>query len=91
MKSQQTEYEIVLLLTPTFSEQQAKDFIEEWKQTALKDCKVTFEDFWGKKTLAYSIKKEESAYYVVICFTGEGHVIAPLDEEIRLESKYCAI
>lgn len=87
MKIGQTEYEIVLLLTPSFSEEQAKEFVEEWKKTSLQGCDVTFEDYWGKKTLAYPIKKQDSAHYMVICCNAPGERIAPLDEEIRLESK----
>jgi len=87
MNQPENEYELVLLLTPSFSEDEAKEYVETFKAEKLKDSKVTFEDFWGKKTLAYTIKKENAAYYVVLHFTAFGNIISELDEDIRLTSK----
>ena len=39
---------------------------------------------WGKKRLAYEIKKRQYGYYVLIRFDGPGSMIKPLEREYRL-------
>jgi small subunit ribosomal protein S6 len=82
------EYELVLLLHPTLSQADAEGFVEDFiseKISPLPGGEVTFQDFWGRKRLAYPIKKEDSAYYVVLNFTSDGTGLTPFDEEIRLD------
>ncbi len=46
----------------------------------------TIEDIehWGKKRLAYEIKKRQYGYYVLIRFDGPPSMIKPLEREYRL-------
>ncbi|HEV3329004.1 MAG TPA: 30S ribosomal protein S6 [Acidimicrobiales bacterium] len=41
-------------------------------------------DRWGKRTLAYEMKKRREAYYVVVEFTGEPATVAALDRHLTL-------
>ncbi|MDG5814423.1 30S ribosomal protein S6 [Chitinispirillales bacterium ANBcel5] len=41
-------------------------------------------DVWGKKQLAYPIKKKKSGYYVLFLYQGEGTVPAALEKHIKL-------
>ena len=41
-------------------------------------------DRWGKRPLAYEIKKRKEGYYVVVEFTGEPATIAELDRILGL-------
>lgn len=41
-------------------------------------------DRWGKRTLAYEMKKRREAYYVVVQFTGEPATVAGLDRHLTL-------
>ncbi len=41
-------------------------------------------DRWGKRTLAYEMKKRREAYYVVVQFTGEPATVAALDRHLAL-------
>jgi small subunit ribosomal protein S6 len=41
-------------------------------------------DRWGKRTLAYEMKKRREGYYVVVEFTGEPATIAALDRHLTL-------
>lgn len=82
------EYELVLLLHPQLSEADAESFVETFiseKISPLPGAEITFRDFWGRKNLAYPIKKEDSAYYMVLNFTSDGTGLTQFDEEIRLD------
>ena len=79
-----TEYELVLILSPEFSDSVAKDFLKDFEERILKSEK-TFFDFWGRKRLAYQIKKQEFGIYAVICFLSEGDKISELEKDIFLE------
>ena len=55
-------YELVLILKASLSETQQKKLIDTIKQW-LKDVKVVEVEEWGKKSLAYPIKKEVSGIF----------------------------
>lgn len=83
------EYELMLLLSPAFSESEAKAYVESIKKERLEPLggAVTFEDFWGRKRLAYPIRKEDSAWYAVLDFTIDGAKLRELDEELRIDTR----
>jgi ribosomal protein S6 len=74
-------YEIVLVLRTSLSDADRKKAISAIKEL-LKDLKVTSEDEWGQKPLAYSIKKELAGFYHRIIVEGEKAI--PTDFETRL-------
>ena len=41
-------------------------------------------DRWGKRTLAYEMKKRREGYYVVVEFSGEPATVAALDRHLTL-------
>ncbi len=87
MNTNVSEYELALLFSPSLSESDVKEVIEKFKGEKLKSisANVLFEDYWGKKVLAYPIKKETSAHYVILVFSCESNQILSLDEDIRLD------
>ena len=44
-------------------------------------------DRWGKRTLAYEMKKRREGYYVVVEFTGEPATVAALDRHLTLATE----
>lgn len=56
-------YELVLIFKTSLSEEKRKKTIETIKGW-LKNAKITKEDVWGQKPLAYVIKKELNGYYI---------------------------
>lgn len=73
-------YRLVIVLKTSLSETQRKkvvDTIKKW----LKDLKIVKEEEWGKKDLAFKIKKETTGYFM--SFLLEGKVI-PSDIEKKL-------
>lgn len=55
-------YELVLVLKTSLTEPQRKKLIEQVKEN-LKNLKVSKEEEWGQKPLAYKIKREFSGFY----------------------------
>jgi ribosomal protein S6 len=55
-------YELVLVMKTSLSEPQRKKIVAEVKDM-LKTVKVTKEEGWGQKPLAYKIKHEFAGYY----------------------------
>ena len=83
----QKNYELVALISPELSEESAREFFANFQKEKIENLggKITFEDFWGRRRLAYPIAKNDFANYLVIRFDFDGEKIAELDEEIRLE------
>lgn len=63
-------YELVLVLRPSLSEADRKKLLQSVKDS-LGDIKVTKEEEWGQKPLAYSIKKEVAGFYELFHLEGE--------------------
>jgi small subunit ribosomal protein S6 len=78
-------YEVVFVAAPTLSSEELDDFIGHI-QTVVesKNGKVVKVDNWGKKSLAYNIKKFREGYYVVLTIEGDGGVIAELERRFRV-------
>jgi small subunit ribosomal protein S6 len=56
-------YQLVVVLKTSITEANRKKFVETVKGW-LGKAKVTKEEEWGEKTLAYAIKKEKSGFYL---------------------------
>jgi small subunit ribosomal protein S6 len=41
-------------------------------------------DVWGKRALAFNIKKKKNGFYCLFLFEGEGTVVTALDKYIKL-------
>ena len=81
-------YETVFILTPVLSEAQAKEAVVKFKKV-LKEAgaKVTEEENWGLKKLAYPIQKKSTGFYNLLEFEGEGDVVSKLDIAFRRDEK----
>ena len=78
-------YEVVFVAAPTLTSDELDGFINH-AQTVIesKNGKVVKIDNWGKKSLAYKIKKFREAYYVVLSIEGDGVAIAELERRFRV-------
>lgn len=81
-------YELVLVLKTSLSEAERKKTLSVIKEL-LKDLKITKEEEWGQKPLAYKIKKEAAGVYHLLALetasTGSGQAaVIPADFEQRL-------
>jgi small subunit ribosomal protein S6 len=78
-------YEVVFVAAPTLTSEELDGFINHI-QTVVegKNGKVVKVDNWGKKSLAYKIKKFREGYYVVLSIEGDGSAIAELERRFRV-------
>jgi small subunit ribosomal protein S6 len=78
-------YEVVFVAAPTLASEELDGFISHI-QTVVegKNGKVVKVDNWGKKTLAYKIKRFREGYYVVLSIEGNGGTIAELERRFRV-------
>jgi small subunit ribosomal protein S6 len=78
-------YEVVFVAAPTLTSEELDGFINHI-QTVVegKNGKVVKVDNWGKKSLAYKIKKFREAYYVVLSIEGDGSTIAEIERRFRV-------
>jgi len=74
-------YELVLVLKTSLSEANRKKLLETIK-SFLPDLKITKDEQWGQKPLAYSIKKEIAGHYLSWLFELKGEL--PKDFEKKL-------
>lgn len=74
-------YELVLVLRPNLSEPNRKKVLDTIKDL-LKSLKITEEQDWGSKALAYPIKKELTGHYFDLILETETSI--PNDFEKRL-------
>jgi len=78
-------YEVVFVAAPTLTSEELDGFINHI-QTVVdsKNGKVVKIDNWGKKSLAYKIKRFREGYYVVLSIEGDGGTIAELERRFRV-------
>ena len=78
-------YEVVFIAAPTLTNEELEAFITHAQSVVEgKNGKVVKVDNWGKKPLAYKIKKYRDAYYVVLTIEADGSAIAELERRFRV-------
>ena len=78
-------YEVAFIAAPTLTPEELDAFIAQM-QTVVegKNGKVVKVDNWGKKSLAYKIKKYRDGYYVIFTLEADGPIIAELERRFRV-------
>lgn len=78
-------YEVVFIAAPTLGADELDAFVAQM-QTVVegKNGKVVKVDNWGKKSMAYRIKKFRDGLYVVLTLEGDGAMIAELERRFRV-------
>ena len=51
------------------------------------DGKITLEDHWGVRKLAYEIEKQFKGDYMLLRFESQGTVVSEIDRYLRLDDK----
>lgn len=78
-------YEIAFIVSPHLSEEEVKTTKEKIKKIIEEGGgKVLEETSWGKKDLAYPIKKEKQGFYEFIIFQSDPALIASFEQKIKL-------
>lgn len=79
-------YETVFILNPVLSEAQMKDMVAKFKKVLTDHkAKVTNEENWGLKKLAYPIMHKKTGFYNLFEFTADPTIIEILETEFKRE------
>ncbi len=81
-------YETLYLINPNLSDEEYRDIITKFNDLVEKNKGVVVKvDEWGKKTLAYVIKKFDKGYYVLLQYCGLGSIIAEIERGMQLDER----
>jgi len=79
------KYETIFILQPTLDEEAVKANIEKFKGVIENGGGVIENvDFWGKRKLAYEIKKVNEGFYTLINFSADSELPKELDRIFRI-------
>ena len=74
------QYETVFLISPTLSEEETEAIIGKMAEVITKQKgKMITKEEWGKRKLAYAIKKFDEAFYVLFHYQGKPEIPAELE------------
>ena len=78
-------YEVAFIAAPTLTPEELDAFIAQMQAVIDgKSGKVVKVDNWGKKSLAYKIKKFRDGYYVILTIEADGPIITELERRFRV-------
>ncbi len=72
-------YETIMILNSNLDEATTKASIEKITSLIAANGKVESTEEWGKRKLAYPIKKQNEGYYVVVNFSSNPEFLEELD------------
>ena len=80
------EYEIVYIFDSVLTEDQVSEKLDRYHgQIADTGGEVTAVDQWGKRQLAYPIRKKASGNYVVVQFKSDADSLPELERTLKLD------
>jgi small subunit ribosomal protein S6 len=79
------QYEMMIILDPEVDERTVPTTLEKFL-TVVKNDKGTVDtlDVWGRRRLAYDIKKKSEGIYVVLNFSAEPATAKEMDRQLNL-------
>lgn len=78
-------YEAVVILSQRIADEEKVAFAEKMKELILSNGELTSIDEWGKRTLAYEIKKQKEGFYIVFTFTAKPESISEMNRVLGLD------
>lgn len=81
------KYELMLIMKPMLTEDIRANVLKKIEDKINKNKgKVTNQDLWGKRHLAYLIEGNEEGYYVVYNFELDQGKITEIDRELKFQN-----
>ena len=78
------QYETGFVLSPTLSEEETTQLVQQMAEiVAQKKGRMVKQDVWGKRRLAFPIKRFQEGIYVFFTFDGPGDVAAELERRFK--------
>lgn len=83
-----TRYETVFILTPVLSDDQVKEAVKDVRAYLEKNgAKITHNEDWGLKKLAYPIQNKSTGFYNLLEFEAPGEMIAKYEVELKRDER----
>jgi small subunit ribosomal protein S6 len=78
------QYETGFVLSPALSEEETTQFIQQMAEIiAQKKGRMVKQDIWGKRRLAFPIKRFQEGVYVFFTYDGPGDVSLELERRFK--------
>ena len=78
-------YEVMVILDPSLEERTVEPSLDKYLNVIRKDGgSVESVDVWGRRRLAYEIKKQNEGIYAVVNLTAEPATVKELDRQLGL-------
>lgn len=78
-------YEVVVILEPSLEERTVEPSLQKYLDVVRKDNgTVEKVDVWGRRRLAYEVKKNAEGIYVILSITAEPATVKELDRQLTL-------
>lgn len=78
-------YELVAILSQSVTDELKDTFVNKMKELIQANGAVENVEEWGRKTLAYEIKKQTEGFYILFTFNSKPDAIAELERILRLD------
>ena len=78
-------YDSIFIVRPSLSDEETSKLIDKLKGVVEKSGTVLKFENWGKKKLAYEVKRERKGTFVYLHFQSKGDLISELERSYRLE------
>lgn len=81
-------YETLYIINPDLSEEQYRDVVAKMNAVVEREKGVIIRvEEWGKRTLAYQVKKFDKGSYVLLQYCGEPGIVEELKREMALDDR----
>ena len=81
-------YETLYLINPNLADEEYREVVTKFKDLVEKNDGVIIAiDEWGKKSLAYIVKKFDKGYYVLFQYCGKGSIISEVERNMQLDER----
>ena len=79
-------YESLFIIRPSLNDEETSSLFDKMKGVVEKNGATLMKaENWGRKKLAYEIKRERKGTFVYLYFKGPGQVVGELERSYRLE------
>ncbi len=79
------KYETIFILDPDLEEEQATSTVEKVKGIITQsNGEILKVEDWGKRKLAYDVKKKSKGHYILIHFLGSPALLSELERNFRV-------
>jgi small subunit ribosomal protein S6 len=80
-----TKYELTVIVRPELSEEDRETVLKKVEELITSTSgEVLSRDMWGRRDLAYPIKKYKEGVYVLITFNGEPSATRDIDYKVKI-------